>query len=109
MEEILKNLKKLKEIEPSSECLFRTDVLVRSTPQPKRDFSSSLAVGLVLVILFASAFVFKNKTSQTVISSQKQREAKIAQIDFNLQLPQISYYQETESIISLALNKIINK
>ena len=109
MEEILKNLKKLKEIEPSSECFFRTEVLVKSSPQPKRDFSPFLTISLSLIILIGLIFGLKNKTNQLAIHSKENKETKIAQMDFDLQLPQISYYQETENIISVALNEIINK
>jgi len=108
MEEILKNLKELKQISPSSECALRTEILVRSTPQPKREFHPFLLVSLILVVLVGSIFLFNNKTMHTVYSP-KEGEKEISQIDFNIELPRISYYQEIEDIISLALKEIIDK
>ena len=108
MEDILEKLKQLKGIKASSECAQRTELLFRHNPQAKRDFSGLLGITLAFVVLLFSFFLLNiNKTSE--IARKPKPKTAISQIDFNLKLPQLSYYQEIENIISLALGEIIKK
>ena len=125
-EQFLKNLlKPLRRIEPSRDFMARSKQLItlarqEAAPAPIRErvlssifegftFSVGIAMASLLLIVTIGSISYLTGTSGGEVASSF-NNASLAQeadsIDFNLQIQEISYFDESAKQVALALDKI---
>jgi hypothetical protein len=125
MENLIIKLKKLKEIQPDPEyCQYSKLVILLKTfkeirPEPEYRQSSKLAilgvpifnwrlafplVSLLLILIAGGLFNYLKPTAPNL--SAQSLETDLQNLNINIQLAKIEYYQKSREAISLALKEI---
>lgn len=114
MENIIEKLKRLEEIEPDAEYAERSRLLILATPvSPQKPFPLLkwrvvlVTLGLLLVLIFSNFPHYFKPTTPTVPNlNAKAIETEFQNLDINIQLAEVDYYQKLDEAISLALKEI---
>lgn len=120
MEILTKKLRELSSIQPRSDFHARSRQLVTGMPQCKKTFLShisesfyySLALGLGALLLVTGlgrfSYLHFNDLSPVVVGSLQTKTlvTEDAQIDFNLQIAEATYFEETAGVVAVALRVV---
>jgi len=110
METLIEKLKKFREIQPDAEYSQRSKLVILATPalSGKRPiFNWQLAftlAGLLLVLISGTLFRY-SKPSAPNLNAQALK-TELQDLDINIQLAKIEYYQKVDETVSLALKEI---
>lgn len=112
---IINQLNKLKAIEPDKDFVQKTRILILTTPtlKPTRRIwrwflvSAGAFAVLLLTLTLISNFAVKPKIS--AFFNQQDLKTEFNNLNVQIQLQEIAYRQNLDSVISLALNEISDK
>lgn len=110
MEKIIEKLKKFREIQPDAEYSQHSKLIILATPvslKKRPIFNWQLALtmaGLLLVLISGGLFRYL-KPSVPNLNTQA-LQAELQNLDIDIQLAKIEYYQKVDETVSLALKEI---
>ena len=110
METLIEKLKKFREIQPEAEYSQRSKLIILATPvslKKRPIFNWQLAftvAGLLLVLISGGLFHYLKPSAPNLNAQALQTE--LQNLDIDIQLAKIEYYQKVDETVSLALKEI---
>ena len=110
MENIIEKLKKLREIQPEAEYSQRSKLVILATPtlsgkRPLFNWQLVFTLAGLLLVLISGTLFRHLKPSAPNLNAQALK-TELQNLDINIQLAKIEYYQKVDETVSLALKEI---
>ena len=110
METLIEKLKKFREIQPEAEYSQRSRLVILATPvisgkRPIFNWQLVFTLAGLLLVLISGTFFRYLKPSAPNLNAQALK-TELQNLDINIQLAKIEYYQKVDETVSLALKEI---
>ena len=110
METLIEKLKKFREIQPEAEYSQRSKLVILAAPvlsgkHPVFNWQLVFTLAGLLLVLISGALFRYLKPSAPNLNAQALK-TELQNLDINIQLAKIEYYQKVDATVSLALKEI---